>query len=813
MNNRRGYPTIIQAAYLSIGLCVTNFIYLYFGLPLQGGVRTLGVLAILCVLTVLLARILIIRVFRPRLTGLPRQEQLAIISVAGIVGLILLLSNPLGIPQHRLYGFLPEVIQAVLNVITLAITGGMLILIILLGVIGTRRPIYPRFPLVAGFFIAYLLIGLAVYDDYGISVDEPTQRQHALISLKYVLSQFDPAFAEVRFPEVEDLETYAHRYYGVAFHLPLIITEELLTSIPDSQSLWLFRHYVTFLFFYAGTLAFYRLASEKYDWRFGLLGTILLVTTPRIFAESIYNVKDTTFLSAFTIALYFGFRFWRHKTITSGLLFGLAAAFATNVRVIAVFLLVLGVGMTAIEYLQAPKRQKILLSIFTALFTFGIVLIVTAPVSWANPLAYLGEVLQRFTSYQPWNGYIMYLGEFIRGQRAPWHYLPIWMLITIPATVLVLFGIGALATFIQSIKLHLRLIWQTQDREDVAFLLLAILPVLAAIVLESTVYSGWRHFTFIYAPMTMIALKGVHLLLKRAAVVPGTARLQRIIIISFFAWVSLYQLNIVRWMAVNHPYQNVYFNDTSVRLLGGRENFELDYWRLSVRQGIEYLLNIDPNAQINIYTHPRQGDAPKNAMILSSADISRITTLTGNSVSSGYIIDTYRFPFRYFNLEKAMHSITVDGQPILSLYRYEDLYEEIFDEDPIEGRRLILNTSPFFTTEFADGQNSLSNPEGVNEFVTQRVILAFPFEAAQWIGSEVTFAVRYDGEMTIDGVQRIGCNGQELETFRITSEQIEFDLSVDREKSGNFLCRLIFVEPQTLYGAVVTAADALPQDD
>src|SRR5690606_28466117 len=111
----------------------------------RGGIGTIFVLTLLCLATTLLTRELVIRFFHPRLSGHSRNEQLAIIGAATIVGLILLLSNPLGVPQHRLYDFLPQAVQVVLNLFTITVTGGLLVLLVLLGVIGTNRPLRPRF--------------------------------------------------------------------------------------------------------------------------------------------------------------------------------------------------------------------------------------------------------------------------------------------------------------------------------------------------------------------------------------------------------------------------------------------------------------------------------------------------------------------------------------------------------------------------------------------------------------------------------------------------------------------------------------------
>ena len=47
---------------------------------------------------------------------------------------------------------------------------------------------------------------------------------------------------------------------------------------------------------------------------------------------------------------------------------------------------------------------------------------------------------------------------------------------------------------------------------------------------------------------------------------------------------------ILNWMIVNHPYQNIFFNNISKKYA---ENFELDYWGLSNIESLKYLLSIE----------------------------------------------------------------------------------------------------------------------------------------------------------------------------------------------------------------------------
>jgi len=64
------------------------------------------------------------------------------------------------------------------------------------------------------FFLAFLLVGLHSYRDYGLSWDEGVNRKNGWVSFNYI------------FKGDKSLLTYSERYYGVVFEVPLVILEK-----------------------------------------------------------------------------------------------------------------------------------------------------------------------------------------------------------------------------------------------------------------------------------------------------------------------------------------------------------------------------------------------------------------------------------------------------------------------------------------------------------------------------------------------------------------------------------------------------------
>ena len=130
------------------------------------------------------------------------------------------------------------------------------------------------------FFAALLLVGLGVFRDYGVSWDERVQREYGEKVYNYVTAGD------------RELFTDRHRYYGPVIEFALFSLEKAL-DLEDTRQVYLMRHLAVFLMFWLGAVFFYFLCKHEFkSWKLGILGSILLILSPRIFAHAFYNSKD-----------------------------------------------------------------------------------------------------------------------------------------------------------------------------------------------------------------------------------------------------------------------------------------------------------------------------------------------------------------------------------------------------------------------------------------------------------------------------------------------------------------------------------------
>src|SRR5687768_15121238 len=159
-------------------------------------------------------------------------------------------------------------------------------------------------PLTLFFFLFVLATGLFIFRDYGTFVDEPYDSLTGIVNAKYVLKQISPELLE-KFQGIQhspELDSFPDRVYGVLYQLPAAVIPHVL-GFEDTRENYFARHLMVFLYFFAGLVAWYFVLKQRFgkSW-WPLLGTVLLVLSPRIFADSFYNGKDIVFLSFVVIS-------------------------------------------------------------------------------------------------------------------------------------------------------------------------------------------------------------------------------------------------------------------------------------------------------------------------------------------------------------------------------------------------------------------------------------------------------------------------------------------------------------------------------
>ena len=164
------------------------------------------------------------------------------------------------------------------------------------------------------FFLIYFFIGLLIFSDYGLSWDEPISRYNGFVSLNYLYE----LIGIEKHNNFQDIRSYRDNYYGVVFDMPMAFIEKLFV-ITSTKNYYYLRHFFNFIIFFISTIYFYLVLRKFYKFELSLIGILMYISMPRIFAESFYNNKDLIFLSFFTITSYYIFIFFEKKNFINAI--------------------------------------------------------------------------------------------------------------------------------------------------------------------------------------------------------------------------------------------------------------------------------------------------------------------------------------------------------------------------------------------------------------------------------------------------------------------------------------------------------------
>lgn len=136
----------------------------------------------------------------------------------------------------------------------------------------------------------------------------------------------------------------------------------------------------------------------------------------------------------------------QNKNIFYAILHGVVSAIVINIRILGV-LVPLFTLCTIFFDAVSPKNsvsvkfKKYLSLILSYICSNGICTILFWPWLWEAPLT---RFIQAFTNMSKfrWDGLVLYLGQFIASTNLPWHYIPVWIMITTPLAYTLLFTIG-----------------------------------------------------------------------------------------------------------------------------------------------------------------------------------------------------------------------------------------------------------------------------------------------------------------------------------------------------------------------------------
>jgi hypothetical protein len=283
------------------------------------------------------------------------------------------------------------------------------------------------------------------------------------------------------------------------------------------------------------------------------------------------------------------------------ILHGFITSAVAATRIPGLILMGISVALIAMGIVIKPASWKrdVSLTVVYVVLSLGL-LIAFMPILWHDPVGEFLNALSQTSRYTQWKDDILFLGRSFPANNAVWNYLPVWMGITTPYLPLFALVPGIVWMFSTGVRGFIQLtrgkfgFWKdTLTPGNTGWMAVFIWffgPLLGAMIFRTVLYDGWRQMYFIYPAMVVIAVFGLK---KTFEWISGKVK-QLVIVKAALGLVLLAGiLEPVVFMVNNHPYEYIYFN----RLAGDpatlRERFDLDYWGLSYKQAIDYVMAHD----------------------------------------------------------------------------------------------------------------------------------------------------------------------------------------------------------------------------
>lgn len=431
-------------------------------------------------------------------------------------------------------------------------------------------------------------VSVATIGDYGVTWDEEYRKEYGVVLLNWYSSWG---------ADKEALTKWNLYYIGGFFD-----TVAQLATRFSPHGVYETRHAVNTLFGLLGIAGTYGIGSQVAGAAGGFFSALFLVLTPAYYGQMFNNPKDIPFAALFAVSLFSMLRSVRFlPSLRRGIILqmGCTIGLTMGVRIAGIgllaYLAILWVGWLVCQWwtksipnVQGVARAALrLIPAFLAVAVLAwLVMLAVWPWAFVSPFRHPLEALTRATGYD-WPLTVFFDGRFIQASELPWTYLPTWLAISLPEFYFVALGTGCVLAGVGLPRFARAPRRVKPPIENLVLLIAAFAPIIAAILLHSTIYDGLRQYLFVLPAFA--ALAGISLARLLAARIQVAARLAVVGVVGFSATLTVFD------MVDLHPYQYVYFN----RLMaGGLESasarFETDYYGASYREGVRWLIENYP---------------------------------------------------------------------------------------------------------------------------------------------------------------------------------------------------------------------------
>ena len=326
------------------------------------------------------------------------------------------------------------------------------------------------------------------------------------------------------------------------------------------------------------------------NWAIALLGIIIATFTPRLIGNSLSNPKDIPQATLFAFSIFQMLLFFKELPVIKykrlffiALSFSLAMAIRSGAIILIAYFIAftcLYVGvMVLLGELSLNKGGTILLVMFATSIVGYLGACLFWPWDMLNPILNPLRSLAVFKNFDVFDAYEIFEGNWLFKNELPWYFVPKWLYITLPLTVI----FGVLLFFVQLPRFLQKGGYKLLSYSLILFS--AVFPVFYIIISHSNIYNSARHVLFVVPSIIIIATFGWAELFNQVKSNTQTTMLR----LAFLC--LLYEP--IAFIIDNNPVQAMYFSPAIGGEKGAFKNYEMDYWGYSLRPAIEWIDKTD----------------------------------------------------------------------------------------------------------------------------------------------------------------------------------------------------------------------------
>ncbi len=517
-----------------------------------------------------------------------------------------------------------------------------------------------------------LMIGLSLGS--GINADDKFQVDYSQKLVSYY-GTFGRDTAALNIPDGN------MHLYGGAFEIVTGFANKALRYQPTDLGYHQVRHATSALLGWVAMLCAALLARLIAGERAGLITLIIMLLSPRFLGDSLMNPKDVPFAAGYMLAIYNLAavlsrmprpRPWNIAGLVGGLALGLAIRAGGLLTFVYVFLFA---GLYLLLSYRSRTGAATNGETPSTLGRYALIVVGTAvagyfaamlfwPYALQSPFKNPFLALSKFADLEV-KIRVLYEGSNVMSDKTPWHYPLKWISYTIP--------LAALVGFFGSVILLPRLLKKYNPLWVMLAGFAAVFPIFYIIYKHSVIHDGWRHLTFAYPPLCVVAG-----LFWNEAVAWFSGK--KVLQYAVLGVMGLLLVDAGTFIVRNPQIPYVYFNPVIGGINGAYGQFETDYWGLSTRQGIEWLeqqgiLGPNMDKQVVIATN----------MLFSTREL---TAKYGDKVKLRYLKwekrcddgwDYALYPTRFLDgptlqtgkwpPDNAVHLVEANGVPLLAILK------------------------------------------------------------------------------------------------------------------------------------------------